>query len=190
MSLLIFLLALVWIVADFAALIFFYFYTGFWATVALIVGSAFLGGLLFKWQMGGVWRQFKDRLSQAAVPGVEAADGLLLFTATCLMIAPLPLMDLTGLLLMIPPVRRFIARRIRGWVAKRFEPGSTGFVFQMGGIPARGWPAPEYTDPLDAHGGGSPVAMIPSGSEPPASLADDAGEEIEEGEFRSVPSKD
>ncbi|MGH7146263.1 MAG: FxsA family protein [Planctomycetota bacterium] len=139
-----FLLAVLWTAADFIALVVFYRWAGFYAAAGLILGTAVLGVLLFRWQMRGVWRRLQQQLTQAALPGTEAADGMLLFLAACLLVAPFPGMDAVGLLLMFAPLRRFLARRIRNWASKRFEPGPGSFVFQMGGIPTHGWPMPPY----------------------------------------------
>lgn len=186
MTLFLFLTVLVWIGADFAALVWLYFQVGFGPILLLLVGTALLGMVLFRWQMRRLWREFRDL--GGSQKGYLAAEGLLLFCGVCMLIAPLPGLDCVGLALMLPTLRRFLARRLQNWIAKRFEPGPGSFVFQMGGVHLHGWPPPAYSEPVAGLDPNDPRTDLPAASSSELHGAQSDQDSIEEAEFRTVSS--
>ena len=102
--------------------------TVFWL-FAMGVAGAWLG----KRAGSGVLRQVQQDLQAGRSPADSVIEGLLVVIGAVLLVTPGLLSDLTGLLLFIPPVRRFLAPRFKarvlGWLASR---GSGGFSFSEG----------------------------------------------------------
>jgi UPF0716 protein FxsA len=85
---------------------------GVWRTLAVVIGTAALG----VWVLRSQGMASLERLRQAAESGNPTegpiADGMLRALAGVLLLLPGPLTDATGALLLIPPLRRWLADRI------------------------------------------------------------------------------
>ena len=120
--------------------------TVFWL-FAMGVAGAWLG----KRAGSGVLRQVQQDLQAGRSPADSVIEGLLVVIGAVLLVTPGLLSDLTGLLLFIPQVRRFLAPRFKArmlrWLASR---GSGGFSFSagpMGSGPGARAPAGEAANP-------------------------------------------
>lgn len=81
---------------------------GAFPTVALIVGTAALGALMFRIQGMATLARVRDHLDRGETPVGELLSGLGLLVAGMLLLIPGFLTDVLGLILFIPPVRRFL----------------------------------------------------------------------------------
>lgn len=101
---------------------------GEWWTIGIVICTALLGTLLIKWQGGAALRRIKETIGEGRLPADEILDGVLILAASIALITPGVLTDTTGLLLLVPtlraPVRRFIARRTKRWLAEKAAPGA------------------------------------------------------------------
>jgi UPF0716 protein FxsA len=88
---------------------------GFWATLGLVVGAALLGAIIWSHQGLSVVRKTQAAVAQGKPPVGPVLDGAFLLLAGVLLIMPGFLTDLAGLLLLVPPVRRKVAR----WSVRR-----------------------------------------------------------------------
>lgn len=86
------------------------------ATVAFVVGTGMLGAWLAKREGLGVIRQLKEESVLGIPPGDRVVEGLLVLVGSVLLISPGVLTDLLGLLIIIPPIRRWLAPRLKGWL--------------------------------------------------------------------------
>jgi len=84
---------------------------GFWATFAMVVGAALLGGLIMSRGSLGVLRRAAQAIEQGRPPVADALDGAFLLMAGILLITPGFITDFFALLLLIPPLRHALARR-------------------------------------------------------------------------------
>ena len=84
---------------------------GPWWTIALLVLDSMLGAWLIKREGGRAWKALRDALQGGRMPAKEIADGALILIAGTLMLSPGFVLDLVGLLLLLP-VTRPVARRI------------------------------------------------------------------------------
>jgi UPF0716 protein FxsA len=98
---------------------------GPWWTLALIVGTAFLGAFLTKREGLKIWRAWKEALSAGQLPEEGITSGLLVLVGAVLLVTPGVLTDLTGILLLVPPSRRFVAKHVSAYVEKKWASGPT-----------------------------------------------------------------
>jgi UPF0716 protein FxsA len=123
-------------------------------TLALLVGISVAGAWLVKWQGLVTLARFQRRVAAGQLPTAELVDGILVILAGALMLTPGFLTDVTGLLLLLPPVRALVRagllRRFRlhpprvrtGWVRFGSVIDVDGTVAEGGfdGPPRRGGP--------------------------------------------------
>jgi UPF0716 protein FxsA len=85
---------------------------GIWWTLAIIVGTAVAGTAILYEQGFAVMRRTHASLSRGEPPIGPMVDGMFLALAGTLLILPGFIGDTFGLLLLIPPLRRLIARSV------------------------------------------------------------------------------
>ncbi|HEY8432245.1 MAG TPA: FxsA family protein [Sandaracinaceae bacterium] len=104
---------------------------GFWPTVGLVLGTAALGTWFGKREGLRVFREWRDSLARGEVPEEGILGGLLVLVGGVLLITPGVLTDLTGLLLLFPPSRRWVAKQLRARLEKSIAEGGTTFVYRV-----------------------------------------------------------
>jgi len=95
----------------------------FWPTVGIIVVTGILGAWLAKWQGRAVLRAIQQRLQRGEIPSDSLIDGMLVLVAGALMVTPGLITDTTGFLLLVPPFRRLLRRRIKKWFKGKIRSG-------------------------------------------------------------------
>jgi UPF0716 protein FxsA len=88
---------------------------GFWATLGLVVGAGVLGAMIMSRQGISVARRTREAVALGRPPVGPVLDGAFLLLAGALLISPGFLTDVLALALLIPPVRRKVAR----WCVRR-----------------------------------------------------------------------
>jgi len=83
-----------------------------WPTLAIVLGSALLGTWLMRLQGAQAMADLRRSLSELRDPSEPLAHGALILFAGALLITPGFLTDTIGLLLLIPPVRRWVMRYV------------------------------------------------------------------------------
>lgn len=96
---------------------------GFWPTLAIVMTTAALGAFFAKREGFKVLRSWQGALTEGRVPEEGLTGALLVLVAGVFLITPGVLTDITGLLLLMPPVRR----RVADWIQRRFFPNGTAF---------------------------------------------------------------
>ncbi len=99
---------------------------GFWPTVAMILVTGVVGAWLAKREGLRVLREYQSALAEMRMPEEGLTSALLVLVGGALMIAPGVLTDVTGILLMIPPIRRVVAGWVEAYVKKNFLGGEAG----------------------------------------------------------------
>jgi UPF0716 protein FxsA len=85
---------------------------GLWMTLALIFGTAIAGGLVIQAQGMAIVARMREILAGlGSAPNFDIGPSLVLL-AGVLLILPGPMTDLAGLVLLLPPVRRWISGRV------------------------------------------------------------------------------
>jgi UPF0716 protein FxsA len=83
---------------------------GFWPTFGLIVTTAIIGSTVLRHQGFAVLRRTEQAMSRGQPPVEPVIDGVLLLAAGAFLISPGLITDTVGLVLLVPPVRRFLAK--------------------------------------------------------------------------------
>lgn len=84
-----------------------------WAmTLLLVVGTAILGGWLARREGIRCWREFQERLARGEMPTDYIVGGLLVLIAGALLVTPGLITDTIGFLLLFPPSRAVVVRRV------------------------------------------------------------------------------
>lgn len=86
---------------------------GFWTTAGMVILSGVIGAWLARQQGLATWRSLQADLAAGRVPAQGLMDCVLILLAGGMMIAPGFLTDIAALLLLLPPVRMPIKRRVR-----------------------------------------------------------------------------
>ena len=92
-------------------------------TVGLLILSSIVGGWLMKREGLGVIRRIQGSVAAGRVPGAELVDAFLILFGGALMLAPGFLTDLTGMALLLPPVRAVVRSALRKRFATRVVGG-------------------------------------------------------------------
>lgn len=85
---------------------------GFWNTVFLVLGTAFLGFALIRHQGFSALNAGRQKLAAGQMPLTEMTTGLFLAFAGVLFIHPGFITDALGMLCLVPGVRSFIALKV------------------------------------------------------------------------------
>ena len=119
---------------------------GFLNTLGLIVLVAVVGSWLVKREGMRVWRKFNDSVSQGRVPTREIVDGVLILAAGALLLTPGFLTDVIGVLALFPPTRAVF----RTMLMKRAQRGTV--IVRGFGSTRSGRAAPRPGDVIDTDG--------------------------------------
>ena len=96
-------------------------YTNWWVTAATIILPGLVGAWLAKREGAKAIREVGAALSLQREPTGAILDGALVLVAAAFLITPGVLTDLTGLMLLIPPIRRVVRERIRGRLRRAID---------------------------------------------------------------------
>jgi UPF0716 protein FxsA len=88
-------------------------------TVALVVATALTGAYIISRQSLTALNRTLEALSEGRPPVQPVMDGLFLMIAGGLMLTPGLITDVVALALLVPPVRRWVARAVMAWLVKR-----------------------------------------------------------------------
>jgi UPF0716 protein FxsA len=97
-------------------------------TVGLVVVTGFLGAVLGKKQGLGVLKRIQTELAAGGLPADPILDGLIILVACTLLVTPGVLTDLTGILLLMPPLRRPVRRLIHSKFTKLLRDGTVTVI--------------------------------------------------------------
>lgn len=106
---------------------------GPWWTIALLVLDSMVGAWLIKREGGRAWKALRDALQGGRMPAKEIADGALILIAGTLMLSPGFVLDLVGLLLLLPVTRPVARRILTRFVERRLVFGPTFGAAGLGG---------------------------------------------------------
>jgi UPF0716 protein FxsA len=92
---------------------------GGWATAALVVTTALTGAFIVSRQSLSVLQRTLEAVAAGEPPVAPVLDGLFLMVAGALLLTPGLMTDVAALVLLVPPIRRGIARAAVRWLLRR-----------------------------------------------------------------------
>ena len=110
-------LAIVWFFVilgalDLASLVLVARSLGIFQTMLLLVGSVVIGTLLLRRQSTAAWRFFRQRRLSGGLPAMDFLEALLGLLSALLFLMPGFVSDGLALLLLLPPIRKGLLRRV------------------------------------------------------------------------------
>src|SRR5690349_3497381 len=93
---------------------------GWTATVGIGLLTALIGGAIAKRQRQRVWQDWQTARSSGQAPAADALEPMFLLAAGALLMFPGFATDAVGLLLLVPPLRRGLARALCPSLQRRF----------------------------------------------------------------------
>jgi len=97
------------------------------ATVGLVLASSIGGAMLLRHQGFGVMRRVSQEIDAGRDPSRQLAHGVMIVLAAMLLIVPGFITDIAALLLLLPPVRDFAWRFVKGRVSVMTSFSTAGF---------------------------------------------------------------
>lgn len=94
---------------------------GFWATMAIVVGTGLLGAHVLLRQSWTTVRRMQEAVAKGQPPVAPVVDGVFLLLAGALLITPGLISDTVAILLLIPPVRHSVARWLVRLLVRRAQ---------------------------------------------------------------------
>ena len=129
---------------------------GPWWTILLLVVDSLIGAWLIRHEGGRAFRALSEALSSGRMPARELADGILVLAGGLMMLSPGFVLDIFGMVLILPVTRPFGRRLLTRVVSSKLlaggyvGPGSPGFGQSRPGDPGRneGRPRPGSQGPV------------------------------------------
>jgi len=119
---------------------------GPWWTIVLLILDSMLGAWLIRREGARAWAALREALYSGRMPAKEIADGALILIGGTLMLSPGFVLDIAGIVLILPFTRP-VARRLLTKVVERRLVVAPGFGFAPGpfgpGNDTRPGPGPE-----------------------------------------------
>jgi UPF0716 protein FxsA len=97
---------------------------GPWPVLGIVLGTAFLGTSLAKREGLRVMVLYRETVALGRIPEEGLMGAALVALAGVLLVLPGVLSDLTGLLLLFPPTRRMIEKRVRRRMSRGMQPAA------------------------------------------------------------------
>jgi UPF0716 protein FxsA len=95
--------------------------TNWMVALAMVVIPGVVGTWLAQSQGWRTWVCIQTELAAGRMPTAALLDAALIFVAGALLLTPGMLSDLVGILLLIPPTRQIVRRRLVAWFKSRFR---------------------------------------------------------------------
>ena len=111
---------------------------GAWWTILLLIADSVLGSWLVKREGSRAFRALRVALQEGRMPHRELADGMLVLIGGVLMVSPGFVLDVVGILAILPFTRPLARRALAGFVGRRLQTvGAAGFTPYAAGPSAR-----------------------------------------------------
>lgn len=105
---------------------------GVWWTILLLIADSLFGGWLIRREGSRAFRALTEALGSGRMPAKELADGMLILAGGILMLSPGFVLDVVGLVLILPFTRPLARGALSKVVATRLLAGMSGPLTGMG----------------------------------------------------------
>jgi UPF0716 protein FxsA len=92
---------------------------GLGPTLLLLLAVSLVGAAVVRREGSRAWRAFRAAVASGRPPATEVADGAMLLVGGTLLLTPGFVTDIVGLVLVLPPTRALLRRRLTAVVARR-----------------------------------------------------------------------
>ncbi len=92
---------------------------GAWWTILLLIADSVFGSWLVKREGARAWRALRYALNEGRMPAQELADGVLVLVGGILMLTPGFVLDIVGVLCILPITRPLGRRVLSGVISRR-----------------------------------------------------------------------
>jgi UPF0716 protein FxsA len=92
---------------------------GAWWTILLLIADSVFGSWLVRREGGRAWRALQFALQERRMPAKELADGILILVGGILMLTPGFVLDIVGVLFILPITRPVGRRILTGVITRR-----------------------------------------------------------------------
>ncbi|RUO19035.1 membrane protein FxsA [Aliidiomarina iranensis] len=122
-------------------------------TVLVLIVTALIGAALVRSQGMQAWQQAQQRMAVGEMPGMQLAEGILIFVAGLMFVTPGLITDAFAILLLVPFIRKALALKIMARMQVQVSMGGAqGFGFQSRGF-QRSNRSPFDSDNVDSDNG-------------------------------------
>jgi UPF0716 protein FxsA len=97
---------------------------GFWPTVVMVLLTGAAGAALARAEGLRVLGLVRREMAAGRIPGTALLDGVAILAGGLLLLTPGFITDVMGLLLLLPPSRRWVERRLRRWLESQIKAGN------------------------------------------------------------------
>jgi UPF0716 protein FxsA len=108
---------------------------GFWPTLALVLLTGAAGAALARAEGVRVLGMVQSELAAGRVPGSALLDGVAILAGGVLLLTPGFITDVIGLILLLPPTRRWVQGGMRRWLEDQLASGRV----QLRTMGSAGW---------------------------------------------------
>ncbi len=98
---------------------------GGWNTIALVIISAFVGAYFVRREGVSTLTTAQQKMQSNQIPGQEMLEGLMLVVAGVLLVTPGFITDTFGLLLVLPPTRKLLAKKLKKHLSMQVVSGAS-----------------------------------------------------------------
>jgi UPF0716 protein FxsA len=130
---------------------------GFWPTLALVLGTGFIGAHLARSAGTKLLAHVRSEMGAGRVPSEALLDGLAILVGGILLLTPGIITDVAGIALLFGPTRRWIQARARRWFEAQVETGRVN----VGMLSSDGVIIRTSTSRRPAGSGGTPRGLDP-----------------------------
>lgn len=109
---------------------------GVGTAIALVLVTGMVGGNLARREGFRVWRDAQASLASGQPPAEAALEGVLVVLGGAYLLAPGVATDVIGLLLLVPPLRKWLARVLRVRFQNQLASGGLPFRAHSAGVPS------------------------------------------------------
>ncbi|EGN75321.1 protein affecting phage T7 exclusion by the F plasmid [Idiomarina sp. A28L] len=107
-------------------------------TILILVVTAVIGAALVRNQGMQAWQQAQQRMAVGEMPGLQLAEGILIFVSGLMFVTPGLITDVFAILLLMPFIRRPLAQKIMARMQVQVNTGGfQTFGFQNKGFQSR-----------------------------------------------------
>lgn len=117
---------------------------GFGNTVALVIFTGLLGASLFKRAWAEAWNGWQRALSEGRMPEEGVLGAAMLLVGGALLITPGVVTDVIGLVLLLGPSRRWLAKRLEPYLLAKVKEGQRTGRVRVVHMEGFGGPMPDH----------------------------------------------